>query len=310
MPIAIFSYEEDLHALAVQHELSKRGIESHIIETSLMAPCRGVRWSSAAASGHFVSRTGVTIGPRDFRLTWWRKLGQPLRRPSDVAPEDVDFVMRNWQYALEGVMLSEFNGEWISRPDSQRRAANKVSQLVAARAVGLSVPDTLVSADPVEVREFYSHHCGQIITKALKAPTTRALSTIALAPSHLSHEESIRACPAIYQELIPGTLHLRAHVFGPRVVTTSIYSEHLDWRRDLNVPMQPFKLDDELERKLIGLTSMLGLRMGIMDLKLRPEGEAVWLEVNPQGQFLFAEALSGAPLLREFTDFLEVSYLA
>jgi hypothetical protein len=31
----------------------------------------------------------------------------------------------------------------------------------------------------------------------------------------------------------------------------------------------------------------LGLEMGNIDLKESPSGEIVWLEVNPQGQFLF-----------------------
>ena len=47
----------------------------------------------------------------------------------------------------------------------------------------------------------------------------------------------------------------------------------------------------------------LGLRMGILDLKLGPDGELVWLEINPQGQFTFLEGdgewnSSLAPILR------------
>ena len=39
-------------------------------------------------------------------------------------------------------------------------------------------------------------------------------------------------------------------------------------------------------------------------MKLTPEGEPVWLEVNPQGQFLFLEGLCGMPLTNIFTEFL------
>ncbi|MCX4674881.1 hypothetical protein OG413_05995 [Streptomyces sp. NBC_01433] len=44
--------------------------------------------------------------------------------------------------------------------------------------------------------------------------------------------------------------------------------------------------------------------MGIIDIKLMPDGEPVWLEVNPQGQFLFLESLLGEPLADRFLDFL------
>jgi hypothetical protein len=44
--------------------------------------------------------------------------------------------------------------------------------------------------------------------------------------------------------------------------------------------------------------------MGIVDLKETPDGELVWLEVNPQGQFLFLESLTGQPLASYFADYL------
>ena len=54
----------------------------------------------------------------------------------------------------------------------------------------------------------------------------------------------------------------------------------------------------------------LGLRMGILDLKLGPDGELVWLEINPQGQFTFLEGMgSGIRLSRPFCDFLRAEAL-
>jgi hypothetical protein len=44
--------------------------------------------------------------------------------------------------------------------------------------------------------------------------------------------------------------------------------------------------------------------MGIIDLKLTPDGEPVWLEVNPQGQFLFLDAFADLQLAAKFADYL------
>jgi hypothetical protein len=41
----------------------------------------------------------------------------------------------------------------------------------------------------------------------------------------------------------------------------------------------------------------------VFDLKLSSNG-AVWLELNPQGQFLFAEGLSGLPLMAAMSNYL------
>ena len=44
--------------------------------------------------------------------------------------------------------------------------------------------------------------------------------------------------------------------------------------------------------------------MGIIDLKETPAGELIWLEVNPQGQFLFLEALSDLKIGDIFAEYL------
>jgi hypothetical protein len=59
-----------------------------------------------------------------------------------------------------------------------------------------------------------------------------------------------------------------------------------------------------IERKLGDVLGRLGLRMGVADLKITPAGDPVWLELNPQGQFLFLEGLTGLDLTGAFADFL------
>jgi hypothetical protein len=61
---------------------------------------------------------------------------------------------------------------------------------------------------------------------------------------------------------------------------------------------------DDVAERVSDVLRRLGLRMGVIDLKLTPDGEPVWLEVNPQGQFLFLEPLLNEPLAEHFTDFL------
>jgi hypothetical protein len=44
--------------------------------------------------------------------------------------------------------------------------------------------------------------------------------------------------------------------------------------------------------------------MGVFDLKMDPLGLPVFLELNPQGQFLFVEGLTGMDLIGPFSAFL------
>ena len=88
-----------------------------------------------------------------------------------------------------------------------------------------------------------------------------------------------------------------------------IESTQLDWRQNLDVPCSPFELDDKVVAQLRRVLDQLNLRMGIFDLKLNGS-TPTWLELNPQGQFLFAEGLSGIPLNAEIARFLRQEALA
>ena len=68
--------------------------------------------------------------------------------------------------------------------------------------------------------------------------------------------------------------------------------------------VEPIAIAERLGDQLREVTTRLGLRMGVFDVKLRPGGEPVFLEVNPQGQFLFVEGMSDMPLGEAFADFV------
>ncbi|MFD7631314.1 hypothetical protein ACFV7Q_35765 [Streptomyces sp. NPDC059851] len=103
---------------------------------------------------------------------------------------------------------------------------------------------------------------------------------------------------------MPGRHHIRLNCFGDRMFAALIETEELDWRPDLNVPISRWPVPPDLARQVRTVLDRLGLRMGVIDLKLTPGGEPVWLEVNPQGQFLFLEPLTGEPLTEHFADYL------
>ena len=48
----------------------------------------------------------------------------------------------------------------------------------------------------------------------------------------------------------------------------------------------------------------LNVQYGTIDMKLREDGEYVFLELNPQGQFLYMEIKTGLPITRAMAEFL------
>ena len=306
--IGIFSLKNDLHALAIQHRLSHSfGAECHIVETNDLASAGSLTWRAGSGSGRHVlrSRDGVLFDTEDLDLVWWRRASYPqVDLPEAIDEQTGRLISNEWKYALVGMLSASFDGVWVNNPGCARAAENKLIQLRAAERAGLRVPQTLISQDPIDVRGFCREYEGRVIVKAVRGLTQVPLLTAPIDVADLD-DESIRLCPAIYQECIPGDRHLRLCCFGDEIIAVALESEALDWRPNLHgVPFYRFELEKRLQDQLREVLRSLGLLMGIMDAKLTPDGELVWLEVNPQGQFLFLEGLSGLDLTTPFCEFL------
>jgi hypothetical protein len=301
--LAIVTQSDDLHAYAVRHELLSRGNDCEIIETDrLSGAVSGTTWGTNGTAPSLPSASGVPIDPRKLDLVWWRRVrmygGGTLRDPAHI-----DLVANDCQASLLGTLLASFKGRWIDHPSSIRAAENKILQLSLAQEVGLRVPRTLVSQDPESVRSFLAGLDCAAIVKSVRGTPKAPLVTTEVYIDRLT-DRDISLSPAIYQELIPGSRHFRVNVFGDRVLPALIQSDELDWRPRPDNPTSSAKLDDETTHKLLRLLELLELRMGVFDLKMTDAGEIFWLEVNPQGQFLFVQALSGMDLVGSFCDFV------
>jgi glutathione synthase/RimK-type ligase-like ATP-grasp enzyme len=258
-----------------------------------------------------MDRAGNLVRPADLDVTWWRRL--PRDVVTDVEIPDAaarDVITRDCRATIIGGFATSFTGRWVSHPAKTDAASNKLIQLQAAANVGLRLPETLISQDPAEIRKFYEHLRGNVIVKTVAGTKLTPLLTGILTHELLDAEDSLTVAPAIYQQLIEGDRHLRVCVFGDRALAGRLISSRLDWRYPLDVESEAVEIDEALARKLRALLRALDLRMGIFDLKETDEGEPVFLEVNPQGQFLFLEGLCGLPLSSAFAEFLKSELVA
>jgi len=305
--IGIFTIADDFHALVIKKALEDvHGVSCSIVETDRLCGHGDLTWSNGNTyRPRLATAAGDRIDVGALALIWWRRGNVSQDVPRDVTdPAHVDLISNDCHFALLGLLLDKFHGAWVSNPQATLLAQNKLLQLRAAKRTGFRVPRTLVSQEPEEIRRFCAALGNRVVVKVVKGTVKGAALTTMVNPEMLEAESCLRLCPAIYQELIPGDRHLRICCFGDTVYAALIESEDLDWRANLKVPVRPFDLSADLDLRLRRALRVLGLRMGIFDLKLNEQGEAVWLEVNPQGQFLFLEGLCGLPLTSAFAAFL------
>lgn len=309
--ILAVSHRDDLHALAVQHAVRSRGSQDlHIVESDNVSGRRGVSWSShrdeeaGTPAATLLTSEGISVPVEEAASLWWRrpKADQEITAHAGNAHER-SLVNNDCRGALGGILAASFRGQWISLPEATDRAADKVYQLSVAREAGFRVPRSLVSQSREDVIAF-TRSVERTIVKPVVGARGPALYTRWLDAPDTIPASSFEVCPAMYQEYIKGRRHIRLNCFGEQMYAALIETDALDWRPNLNVPMSPWPVPEDLRRRVSTVLRRLGLRMGVMDLKLTPEDEPVWLEVNPQGQFLFLEPLTGEPLTEHFADFL------
>lgn len=198
----------------------------------------------------------------------------------------------------------------MSDPYATRVAQNKIIQLDAARAAGFIVPRTLVSQNPTDVRAFAEALDFKVVVKTVSGAAETPVMT-GIFDARVVTDAAIEVCPAIYQELVPGNQHLRVCCFGDNVLAVRLVSDELDWRYPLNGIVDRYELEPAAEDLVRCVVHSLGLRMGVLDIKLGPHGELIWLEINPQGQFMFLEGMArGIHLSRPFCDFLRAEAIA
>ena len=81
-----------------------------------------------------------------------------------------------------------------------------------------------------------------------------------------------------------------------------------DWRHHHEFASSQFytayRLPAKIERLCVRLVRALGLCFGALDLILTPQGEYVFLEVNPNGQWAWIEDFTGLPISDAIAELL------
>ncbi|HEY8455794.1 MAG TPA: hypothetical protein VIL34_09385 [Actinopolymorphaceae bacterium] len=219
---------------------------------------------------------------------------------------DRSFAQNEWAMALDGLLSLE-SMRHVSHPVKQR-AATKPLQLSLASKVGLRVPRTLITSDPQEALAFVAEHHGAVVHKAMTAPPHQFIDTRAWDAKASQHVVDLALCPTILQERIVGPADVRATVIGGQIFAARILTSQgradVDSRLDSDAPCTRHELPDDVGDALLRLMDELGLVFGTVDFKVAENGEHVFLEVNPQGQFLYIEILTGLPISDALTEFL------
>lgn len=256
-------------------------------------------------------------GKSNYRSIWYRRM-RSSPKPNSMDPGHYDFSLKEARYALLGSILGiSTEIPIMSSPQAVWAAEQKPYQLAVAKICGLKIPETLISNMPERVKIVYDKFNREMIVKPVRtgyietSGKPMAIYTSKLSEEHIKNLEQVSITPSIFQPLIKKISDIRVTIVGEKVFTAEIDSQSeeaasIDWRKteNPNIPHSMHVLPHDIENKLLYLMKKLALSFGAIDLILNENGEYIFLEVNPGGQWLWLERILNFSISEEIANWL------
>jgi hypothetical protein len=252
---------------------------------------------------------GEVLRSADVSSAWFRHPIAPT--PSDSVDDGTrEFVTRECAGFLAGYWETA-PWFWMNRPSAAVHAASKLRQLAEAKRHGLAVPETLITNCPTTARAFLLGRDGiaKVVTSGGLNDAGRryAIHTTPISGADLS-DEAVRAAPVIFQERITNHYDLRVTIVGTLAFATRIIADdrggNADWRaiEPSRLKYERHDLPPAIEARCIALVKAFSLSFAALDFVVTPDGEHVFLELNPSGQWGWLEEATGVPITDAIVD--------
>ena len=313
MKVLLFTNKEDVTTDFIVQELKRQEIEFYRFNTEELS-------KSVEIVLDFERERYLLIDKLDkkeydlleFTDIYYRRPELPLYNEKGLTDGEKSFLQIEIYYTLEGIYRLLSKKHWFNHVYAIRSAENKIYQLLLAQEVGLIIPSTLISNNYASVEHFleYGKHIIKPVHNARikdeKYPKIVYTSEITQDIKKEEAEFNIN----YLQTKIEKSCDVRATFVGERCFAVSIDSQELedtrvDWRKGEHILKHtPIELPQEIHSKCIQLMKRLDLHYGAIDFILDKQGNYVFLEINPNGQWAWIEHLTGLPISKEIVKCL------
>lgn len=323
--ILIITNKEDVHPTPVIDILNKRNIPVFRLNTECLLTDYEFAWWNSSKVTQFIiinKQTGLRLDSSELKTIWDRRPELPKDLPI-VCSENI-----NKHNLEEAAGFLRFFRSFISGIPSigsinyDRYASSKMEQLAKAISVGLIVPDTCFSNRQSDILKMADNH-QELVLKSIENDgflDSDSDQEYVFYSQKVSYEDIASAPKEAFiqtvsyiQEYIPKTFELRITVVAKKVFACKIESQHLaddkgkvDWRQgyDYGLRYEPYDLPDNIAQKCIKFLDRMRLNFGAFDFIVTPSGEYVFLECNPNGQWLWIEMATGLKISEAIADAL------
>jgi hypothetical protein len=317
LAILIVTNRADATADYMVRHLEESGVAHYRINTDSF-PEDTVEFQVKASGVSAELRSGTSCVPMDaIDAIWWRRPISPPPPPCLVGP-DRDFAVNEIEAGLGGVLRTA-DALWVNHPDANITASYKMLQLYRARACGWRVPQTLLTSRPDAAIKFARSLPELPVVKSIdrvvveSTPTvTRVAYARQLCTEELSNSEAVVGTLTLLQERIHRRREYRVNVIGRELVSTEIAvpqnasGSPIDRRElpDDALSYCAIELSSDAAERCLSLVRSFNLQFAALDLIETPDGELVFLDLNPNGQWAWIELKTGQPIRRMLGELL------
>jgi hypothetical protein len=305
MMILIITHKEDFTADFVINKLNDRGIQYYRLN------CEDIDKDNYVFenSNDFIFSLNNNCS---FHSIWFRRTKLPN---IDIKNEaEKLYLLGDYDSLLENMYDLVSTKKWLSHPNYVYQAENKIHQLSIAKDIGFKIPDTIVTNDHSLLRSFIEKNNADIIIKPIRqgkikqARGFRSIFTNKVNSDIINDLADFHLTPCIFQQNIKKDYELRVTIVGDKVFSAKVDSQRLeetriDWRKK-KLSFQPYELPEGISNKCLALTKNLNLSFGAIDLIKNKDGEYIFLEINPNGQWAWLEIETGLKISDEIINFL------
>lgn len=317
--VLIITNEHDEHADAVNRELCQRNVPVFRFHPADFPHACSVSLDLRDGRIEGEIRTADhRVAFNDICAAWYRRSRNLFEgRRLSLTAETLDNYVRAQSTATLAALCDSLHTLWVGHPNNLRRAEDKALQLVKASEAGLKTPHTLISNAPAQVTSFVAGlgdtACAikpLIALGVTDAQGYRLPLTTTLPGGHSL--ASVAAAPTIFQPYVEKAFELRCVVMGDKIFCAKLDSQgsertRLDWRAG-EPDHEIFVLPAQVEEAIRRLMDSFELNFASLDMIVTPDGDFVFLELNPNGQWLWLELALGLPLVASMADLLTTNH--
>ena len=312
--ILIFSNKEDTHPTHVIQYLNTWRVPVFRINSECLLTDYHFSWWANQHDCDFYIRNiknGLEVFGHQITAIWERRPVIPSELPfvSEIEEinkhniEEAHGFLSFIRYYLKDVYS-------IGSIVEDRPSSSKMLQLSIAHQLGMRIPNTCFSNE----KEPIAHLAEQHKCLSLKPISNSSVflngeeeyvfySQKAMSKDLLQQpEEAFTQTVSFVQNYVEKAYELRITVINQDVIACKIDSQiqdddkgKIDWRQgyDYNLKHEIVELPENIRQFCLAFLQRMKLNFGCFDFIVTPEGEYVFLECNPNGQWLWIEMETG-----------------